>query len=89
MDVRTHASIENACGPGCQYDDVPGTTEVSEVPAKRVAVSPSVNSAPGTLRLKAAPNVRSFEPARSYPVVLLVSPMRQSQSGESASTAVR
>ena len=37
VEVRSHVSSENVCGPCSQYDDVPWTVVVEEVPGKLVA----------------------------------------------------
>ena len=40
VDVLTHASSENVCGPDCQYGEItPCTVPVLVVPGKFVAVS--------------------------------------------------
>src|SRR4051812_1542253 len=86
LDVRTHASSENVCGPDCQYGDAPWTVVVLFEPGKLVAGSDSLRSAPAMLRWFWLFSVRSFEPARSYAVVPEVSPIRHSQSGLSERT---
>ena len=66
VDVLTHASSENVCGPDCQYgDDALHRRRVVEVPGKFVAVSVSLSSAPAMLRVFALLSVRSLEPDRS------------------------
>ena len=50
VDVLSHVSSENVCGPDCQYGETPWTGAVLDVPGKFVAGSESLSSAPGTLR---------------------------------------
>ncbi len=83
VDVLSHASSENVCGPDCQNGEIMGTVPVMPVPAKAVAVSASPIRAPGTPRPPAVEvfRIASFEPAWSYAVAPLASPIRHCQTG--------